>query len=101
MDVLRKIQGLQKERGYSNKQLSTLSGVPQTTIQGLYDRGNTPTLPTLTGLCNGFGITLAQFFADTNVPPDLTEMQIELLECWNTSPKEKQKAILEFLRNMT
>jgi len=100
MDILEKIKRLQKERGWNNAQLAKQAQLPPTTLQGLYKRNNTPTIPTLHALCSAFGITIAQFFADSNVPPDLTPDQIKLLELWNTMRYEQKDALFTFLQTL-
>jgi len=97
LDILQKIKTLQRARGYNNAQLAKKSGLAPTTLQGLYKRNNLPTIPTLTAICSGLDLTLAQFFADSNLPPDLTHDQIELLEHWNALTDEKRKALLTLL----
>ena len=100
MDILDKIKKMQKERGWNNTELSERAGINQSTLSSLYSKNNLPTIPTLLSLCRGFGITIAQFFADCDVPPDLTDEQIELLEHWNTLPTEKKEAIMLLIRRI-
>ena len=100
MDILEKIKKLQKEKGFNNAQLAKKAGISPTTLQGLYQRNNQPTFPTLQALCGAFGITVAQFFADSNVPPDLTAEQIRLLENWNTLTDEQKEAIFTLIKSM-
>jgi len=98
MDILEKVKRLQKEHGLNNAQLAKAANLPPTTIQNLYKRNNQPTFPTLQAICGAFGITVAQFFADSNVPPDLTPEQIGLLERWNTLSGEQKKALLALMK---
>ena len=100
MDILEKVKKLQKEKGLNNAQLAKQAGLPPTTIQNLYKRSNQPTFPTLQALCKAFGITVAQFFAEGNVPPDLTPEQIRLLEHWNTLTNEQKEALLTLIESM-
>ena len=100
MDILDKIKRLQKERGWNNSQLAKRAGMPPTTLQGLYKRNNLPTIPTLQALCSAFGITIAQFFADGNVPLDLTPEQAELFEQWNTMTDEQKETLFAFLKTL-
>ena len=100
MDVLEKIKKLQQAHGYSNKQLAKASGLSPSTLQGLYNRNNLPTLPTLTAICTGLGITLAQLIAETNVPPDLTPEQINLLEIFGTLTDEQKRTLIAFLNSI-
>ena len=100
MDVLEKIKRLQKEKGWNGKQLAEKSGLTRSTISTMYKRNNQPTIPTLQALCSAFGITIAQFFADSNVPLDLTEEQAALLEQWNTLSDEQKVALFALIKSM-
>ena len=100
MDILEKVKKLQKENGLNNAQLAKKANLPPTTIQNLYTRNNQPTFPTLQAICKAFGITVAQFFADGNVPPDLTEEQARLLEHWNTLSDEQKEALFALIKSI-
>lgn len=100
MDVLEKIKRLQNKQGLNNAQLARKAGLTPSTIQGLYIRNNTPTIPTLKSICTALGITLGQFFSDSNVPLDLTDEQLELLEHWNILTDNQKKALLLLIKEI-
>lgn len=61
--VANRIEELCKERGITINGLSYISGVSNSTIKGIfYKRSKNPGIATIKKLCDGFGITLAQFF---------------------------------------
>lgn len=61
--VANRIEELCKERDITINGLSYISGVSNSTIKGIfYKRSKNPGVVTLKKLCDGFGITLAQFF---------------------------------------
>lgn len=65
--IANRIEELCKERSITINGLSYISGVSNSTIKGIfYKRSKNPGIVTLKKLCDGFGITLAQFF-DTDV----------------------------------
>ena len=77
-----RIQALAKEQGMSLYQLSQISGMTQSTVNNLMNREtSSPTIATIKRLCDGLGITLAEFF-DTD---DFTELNTK------PTPKEKNK----------
>ena len=90
MDCLGRIKELLKIRGWSVYQLSQRSGIPQSTLSNLFLRNNAPTIPTLEKICEGLGITVAEFFGDQT---ELSNADAELLREWRILP-EKTKAII-------
>lgn len=100
MDVIKRINELTAERGWSTYKLAQKSGLSSSTIANIYRRNTVPSLSTLETLCDAFGITLSQFFAeDTNAVP-LTPEQKEMFDKWsNLTPSQKEiieKIIQEF-----
>lgn len=53
-----------KERGWSINNLAMEALLTQSTLNNLYARKAEPKLSTLRAICNAFGISLAEFFAD-------------------------------------
>ena len=65
--IAHRIRKLCKERGITPNALSYLGAVPQSTIKSiLNNETKSPEVLTVKKLCDGFGITLAQFF-DTDI----------------------------------
>lgn len=62
MDVHERIRGLMEERGWSEYRLAQKAGLSQSAISNLFRRHTLPSIPTLEAICNGFGLTLSQFF---------------------------------------
>lgn len=61
--VANRIEALCSERSITINGLSYISGVSNSTIKGIfYKRSKNPGIVTIKKLCDGFGITLAQFF---------------------------------------
>lgn len=61
--VRRRIRGLCAERGITVNKLSTISGITQSTLNNIVSgRNNSATVATIQKICNGFGITLVDFF---------------------------------------
>lgn len=93
MDVLGAITSLMQKNGWTLNQLARLSGVPQSTLSGLYQRNNCPTIPTLEKICSAFGISLAEFFALGETVPYLTSEQKRLIGKWGELSTEHRQAI--------
>jgi transcriptional regulator with XRE-family HTH domain len=100
MDVLERIAALRDDRGWSNYKLAKATGISQTTIGHMFTRNTQPSIATLESICEGFGITLSQFFSDESGMVSLNPEQRELLDRWGSIPKEQKAALLELLKNM-
>lgn len=96
MDVLKKIDRLRLERGWSVNNLAMEAMLTQSTLNNLYTRGAEPKLSTLRAICGAFGITLAEFFAEDDELPDDAEL---LRRVRALSPTQKQ-GLLELLRGV-
>ena len=95
-DILAVILENREARGWTEYQLAERSGLPQSTISSWYRKNMIPTVP-LEKICQAFGITLAQLFAEQGTPVSLTESQVELLERWSRLNKEQQAVIFQLL----
>jgi len=74
--IAKRILQLCGERGITLNGLSYIAGVPQSTIQSILSgKSKNPRLSTLKKLCDGFEITLAEFF-DTK---EFNELEQELI----------------------
>ena len=73
--VAARIEELCEDRGITINGLSYISGVSNSTIKGIfYKRSKNPGIATIKKICDGFGITLSQFF-DTEA---FNEMEPEI-----------------------
>ena len=62
VDVQKRIRELMNERGWTDYRLAKEANLSHSTVTNMFNRNNAPSLPTLEAVCNGFGITLVQFF---------------------------------------
>ena len=56
--------------------------------------------PTLEKICDGFGITLSQFFAEDDKVLDLTKDQEELLKNWNSMDSRQQELVKAYIQGI-
>ncbi len=71
-DISARIMELIAKRGWTQYTLSKQSGVPQSTIATWFTGRNEPSFGAIEKICNGFGITLSEFFS-TDAEMDKTE----------------------------
>ena len=83
MNVQKRIRELMNERGWTDYRLAKEANLSHSTVTNMFNRNNAPTLPTLEAVCNGFDITLVQFFSDRTETSALTAEQQELFSKWS------------------
>lgn len=96
-DILSLITAYREARGWTEYQLAERSGLPQSTISSWYRKEIVPTVPSLEKICNAFGITLSQLFAEDEEAVTLTDPQKKLLRYWARLSKEQQEAVIKLL----
>ena len=82
-DVVARIQELFASRSWTYYRLSKASGIPYSTLSTMLHKTNVPSVPSLMKICEGFGITLAQFFSDQDETAKLTADQKGCLSLWD------------------
>ena len=93
-DILGKIEQERQKRGWSEYMLARNSDIPQSTISTWYRKQLQPSIASIEHICDGFGITLAQFFEEDETSNVLKE-QLELLDLWQKlSPEQRHNLIL-------
>lgn len=97
MNIQKRIRELMEERGWSDYKLAKESGLSNSTISNMFNRNNSPTVPTLEQLCGAFGITLAQFFSENDSDVDIKAEQKELFAKWSTLTPAQKDALLKLI----
>ena len=99
MDTHDRLQRLLSERHWSKYRLSKESGLSESTIANIFKRNTDPAITTLEAICNGFGITLSQFFAEQEMVELSPELK-ELFESWRPLAREQKAAVLQVIKMM-
>ncbi|MCL2108380.1 MAG: helix-turn-helix transcriptional regulator [Oscillospiraceae bacterium] len=99
-NVLVHIRELCEIRGWTIYRLSKESDISYSTLNNLFNRNNTPSIPTLEKICDGFGISLSQFFAGDSPFPQLTDRQRELLNRYSQLPPERRELLEAYLHGL-
>ena len=85
--VVRKIEQLCKENGWSYYHLSMESGIPHSTLHNILHRSTVPSVPSIMRICDAFNISMAQFFNEGSTADYLSEPEIHLLETYRSFNK--------------
>ncbi len=99
-DVIERIKELCNARGWTYYRLAKESGIPYSTLSTMLRKTNTPSVPSLSKLCDGFGITLAQFFSDKDEVSLLTSDQRACLEQWNHLDETSKPLAMAYMRGL-
>lgn len=93
MNILDKIDKLRIERNWTFYKLAEQSSLPVSTITNMFARKSDPSIATLTAICQGLGITLSQFFAESELDIN-AEQEKEIIETFRKlDPDSKLTAI--------
>ncbi|MGE5370715.1 MAG: helix-turn-helix domain-containing protein [Solirubrobacterales bacterium] len=98
MDVAARIKELRELRGYTTNKLAKLSGLSQSTLRDIESEGKQPTIPTLAAICDGLGITLADFF-DTEKAEIPDHIKVLVRTVSDFTP-EQVNQLTEFVRSV-
>ena len=99
MDIHERLSKLLRERGWTEYKLSKECGLAQSTIGNIYRRNTVPSVATLETICDAFGITLAQFFAEEDsveLTPDLKEF----FDSWVCLTPSQKNVALQVIKAM-
>jgi len=99
MDTHKRLQQLLDERGWTRYKLAKESDLSEATIANIFKRGNVPSIATLETICNGFKITMSQFFTDNNLVELSPELK-ELFDEWVFLTSEQKTAVLQIIKAM-
>lgn len=98
--ISRRLEELCESRGYTKYRLAQLTGMSQTALGNILSQASMPTIPTLEKICDAFGISLAQFFAEGSDRPDLTSEQKEILDIWDGLGTKEREILISFVRSL-
>lgn len=100
-NALDRIRELCRERNWSFYQLAKASGIAYSTLHTMLTKNNMPSLSTLQKLCDGFGITLAEFFDSKSGLEGLTDEQRLCLSLFSALPEEDRRLAIAYLKGLS
>lgn len=99
MDFIAYIKKLSKEKNMTMYQLSKASGISQSTLSNIVNRGNNPSVYTLQKICKGLQISMADFFliCEEQEAPNQLNLFIQQYLMLNTEEKECIQQMMKLL----
>ncbi len=96
MNTHERLRKLLANRGWTEYRLAKEAKLSESTIMNIFRRNATPSIPTLEAICNGFGITVAQFFAENEMVELNTELKA-LFDGWVFLTPQQKAAVLNVI----
>ena len=86
-----------KEREWTEDRLSKECGLSESTLANIFRRNTVPSITTLETICDAFGITLSQFFAEGEMVELTPELKV-LFENWVSLTADQKEAALHMIQ---
>ena len=100
-DVLDHINQICKSYGWSYYRLAQEADVPYSTITNMMKRNTIPSIPTLERICYAFGITLSEFFIETELEKATEQRPFNhLISYWSKISMEDQELLLSVAKRL-
>ena len=93
MDILKRIEELRDERGWSNYRLSEEAKLDNSVINNMFKRRTMPSMITLTAICEAFDLTLSQFFNEDKTVIILSDDEKDLILQYRKLNKKNKNAV--------
>lgn len=93
-----RVQELCKARSWSLYRLAHEAEMPYSTLSTVLNKTAAPSLASIEKICNGFGITLSQFFSEENEYAKLTADERACLALWAKIDQPDQKLALAYMQ---
>ena len=98
--IANRIIELCEKQNISKYQLAKQSGVPESSISNLINRQSDPQCMTISKICDGFGISLSQFFLNDGKRCDLTPEQNHILDIWESLTKNEKQLVEAYINGI-
>ena len=99
-DVMGRIQELCASRSWTYYRLAKEADIPYSSLSTMLHKAYVPSIPSLIKICNGFGITLAQFFSLEDDTAKLTKKQKDCLKRWDKLDEQSQILALAYMEGL-
>ncbi len=101
-ETLLKINELMRERNWTYYRLAKEAGIPYSSLNSLFLKNNQPTISTLEKICEGFHISMSEFFSDkTPYRPEsyrFSKDELDMIEMFRGLNKSEKKIVVSYLK---
>jgi transcriptional regulator with XRE-family HTH domain len=99
MSLSERLIALRQAKGLTTNKLAKMAGIAQSTLRDIEIGQKQPTIPTLSQICDALGVTLSEFFSDTE--QELTLELRRLVENAKQLDPDQIEALNQFIKTMT
>jgi len=100
-NVINRIKELCKARSWTYYRLAKESDIAYSTLSTMLRKTNAPSVPTLEKICNGFGISLADFFSPEHEIALLTTEDRHHLAQWQALDNIEKELVSAYMQGLT
>lgn len=98
--ILKKLQKILDERNWTYYKLAKEADMPLSTVRNIFRTPYNPSVSTLSRICDGLGITLAQFFSEDNNYIDLSPEQAKLLNLYDLLTCRQKEMVRSYAKGI-
>lgn len=99
--VLKRVTQLLKERSWTLYRLAKEGEISYSTLSNSFQRNNVPSVSTLIRICEGFGITMAEFFDEGGtMPKQLTVSDQQLITDFHRLPRNDKNLVTAYMQGL-
>ncbi len=98
-DIINRINELLKFNGWTIYRLANEAEMPPSSLNNIFNRKTYPSIPTLQKICNGFDISLSEFFDFTSKPLrnfEISEDEQRLSNMYKSMSKRNKEILFTY-----
>ena len=99
MDIVKKIDKIRKEKGWTVNKLAYEAALTQSTVANMFSSGAEPKISTLKAICDAYNITLSEFFYE-NTATEINPKTLDMIFSFNKLSDEEQRTIYDLIKIM-
>lgn len=99
-EIANEVARLCEERKITQYELAKRSGLQESSVRNMFQKGTTPTYRTLSAVCRGLGITVPQFFTGSSFLEKLPPEEKELMSIYLKLDQEDRGRLLSYARKI-
>jgi len=103
-DIINRINELLEFNGWSVYRLAKEADLPPSSLNNIFNRKTFPSIPTLQKICNGFEISLSEFFNFETKPLrnyDISEEEQRFNNLYRGLSKRKKEILMAYAKGLS